>query len=239
MADEKEKRTKELNKKKKEELVDLLIKSEDLETRLNEKIENLYKLFEEKLNTKRVFESRLIEVERNISLNNQYERRDTIEIVGIPDNIPQKDLEKSVVDVFSVAGVEVVPRDFQAVHRLKGKNQNTVIAKLTNRKDAQAIIYNRKKLRNLSDEDRVKLHVSEDSKIYINESLCGPFRYLLGKSNAMFKKKMISGFWTANGCLKIKLNNDDKGEGAIAPISHIADLYYLFGKDQIDGLKKV
>lgn len=227
---------KELSKKKKEDLVEMLLKSEELEARFEDKIKNLYIFIGEKLDVKRDFEARLIEVERGISLNNQYERRDTVEIVGVPTDVPQKDLENKVIDIFSVAGVQVSSSDFQAVHRLNGKNKNTVIAKLTNRKHAQSVKYNRKSLRMLSGENSTRLNVGADAKIYINDSLCGPFLFLMGLCNTMFKKKLLAGFWTVNGCIKIKLNDDDKGEGAVVGVTHIADLFYLFGREVVDGL---
>ena len=132
-----------------------------MEERLSSKIENLEKFIAEKFDARLDFSKRLIEVERNIHFQSQYSRRECIEIVGIPSDVPQNDLEKKVIDVFSVAGVAVSSRDFQAVHRINNKS-NVVIAKLSNRKDALAILRNKKKLRNLTDEGRAELNVSEE-----------------------------------------------------------------------------
>ena len=85
----------------------------------------------------------------------------------------------------------------------------------------------------------MKLNIPGTQKVYINESLCGPFRYLMGKCNSLFKRKHISGFYTINGCVKIiLLAAEGDTEGVTAPVSHIQDLYYLFGTDLIDSLKK-
>ena len=247
-----EERKKELNKLRKDELIDKLIQSEELERRLNTRIDKLESVvgslidkfeqslidnFEQKSEPTCDFKNRLVQVERNLFLSDQYERRDCVELVGIPDNVQQKDLENVVIDAFAVAGVTVVPRDFQACHRLK--NKSTVIAKMTNRKDVQSLLIAKKLLREPNDEGRKKLNIDAGAKIYVNESLCGPFRYLLGKCNALYKRKQLAGFWTRNGCIKIKLNSDNSDdEGAIVSISHIEDLHKIFGSDVVESLFK-
>ena len=216
--------------------MELLMKSEELETSLNSRMDKLFTMIES-IEKKCDFNKRLVEVERKISLADQYERRDCIEVVGIPSDVPQEELEGTVIAVCALAGVQVVPRDIQACHRLKGKQ--TVITKFTNRKDVQSILREKKKLRNIDEEGRNMLNINDDVSIYINESLCGPFRYLLGLCNVLFKRKTISGFWTTNGVLKIKLFSDDpSNEGVITSISHVEDLNILFGHDLVAGLFK-
>ena len=241
-----EERRKELNKLRKDELIETVIKGEELERRLNERIdklecvvESLVRKFEQKCEPSEQpcdFKRRLVEVERNLYLTDQYERRDCVELVGIPDNIPQDDLEGVVINAFGVAGITVEPRDFQACHRLR--NKSTVIAKMTNRKDVQALLRAKKSLRVLNPVGRKKLNLSDEAKVYVNESLCGPFRYLLGKCNALFKKNFLAGFWTRNGCIKVKLISDNEDEGQVVDISHIEDLFKLFGNDLIASLVK-
>ena len=81
-----------------------------------------------------------------------------------------------VVDTFKMAGVEVNSRDFHAIHRLH--NKKTVIAKLVKRRDAIGVLKNKKRLRDLTDANKLRLR---SNKVYINESLCSPYRKLLGK----------------------------------------------------------
>ena len=241
MASEREKELKKLNK---DQLIELITSNEDFERKFQSTVEKMQELIEAKIEShlsvleKRLdFRQRVVEVERQMFLQQQYGRRECVEIVGIPDDVPQKELENKIIDVFSVAGVKVYSRDFHAVHRLG--NGKTVIAKLINRKDAQSILRNKRKLRLLDAEGRKKLIIPEGVKVYINESLCGPFRFLMGKCNALFKNKHIAGFYTNNGCIKINLlASNDGTDGATVPISHIEDLYKLFGADFIDSFKK-
>ena len=145
---------------------------------------------------------RLTDLERNLFAQQQYSRRECVEFVNVPDSVPDgNELEDKVLKMCEVAGVRVGSRDFHAIHRLKGKS--TVIAKFVNRRDAIALLQNKKSLRELSDQSKTDLNFTE--KIYVNESLCGPYRSLLGKCNQLFKSKLISSFWSANGSIRIKM----------------------------------
>ena len=66
-------------------------------------------------------ENRLINIERDIHLQEQYSRRECLEIVGIPAEIADKDLESKVCDVMKEIGVDLSGSDIQACHRLRKK----------------------------------------------------------------------------------------------------------------------
>ena len=56
-------------------------------------------------------ECRLIKVE-------QYSRRESIEIIGIPDSIAHKDLAQTVLKIFNTIGAtDIKPYDITACHR--------------------------------------------------------------------------------------------------------------------------
>ena len=61
----------------------------------------------------------LVFVERKCARNEQYSRRECIEIVGIPCSITDDDLENEVVTILSDIDVNVTAESFQACHRLK------------------------------------------------------------------------------------------------------------------------
>ena len=118
-------------------------------------------------NPQRNLEKRLEELERRMSEQEQYSRRECIELVGLPSDLNGEELENAVINTFETAGINIGKRNFHAVHRLADKR--TVIAKLTNRRDVIDILRRKKKLRTLSDEEKRKLNCQ---KFYINESLC-------------------------------------------------------------------
>ena len=170
---------------------------------------------------------RTIHIEKRLAEQEQYTRRECVELVGLPENIDGGDLENAVIDAFEEAGVRLEKRDFHAVHRLR--NKKVVIAKLVNRRDATVILRNKKKLRELNNDAKKKL---KSNKIYVNESLCPAYRRILGKCNALAKKGKLVSFFTINGKIKIKIT----AEGRPIEITHEVDLIELFGCEIINEI---
>ena len=81
-----------------------------------------------------------------------------MEIVGIPKNLKGEDFEVAILNVLEVARVPMEKRDFDAVHRLR--NTRVVIAKVIPR-HAIAILRNRKKLEELSQETKKNWRVKK------------------------------------------------------------------------------
>ena len=135
------KEAKNLEKLSKNQLIELIRKRGRTESELNKKLNDIS---EEVNNLKE--EMKLIHTNQPNDLNvsninhriselyaqEQYLRRECVELVGISESVPDNDLQKTVINIFKTAGVEVHNRDFQAIHRLR--NKSTVIAKLANRR---------------------------------------------------------------------------------------------------------
>ena len=117
-----------------------------------------------------------------------------MELVGLPTELHGNQVEDYVADIFQTAKVEVNKWSFHAIHRLK--NKKVVIAKLVNRQDALGILRGKKKLQNLDEGSKKRL---KTQNIYVNESLCPLYEKLLEKCNALFKRKLISNFYSVNG----------------------------------------
>ena len=222
----------EYNKMNKKELIDLLIKKDQTVQSLQAQINKINEHLKESDVSKVL--NRVNNIERSTYQQQQYSRRETIELVGLPENIDGAELEKKVIEVFEHAGVKVEERDFHAIHRLKKKS--IVIAKCVNRRDATAILRAKQSLRDTSDAARKKLGVA--GKIYVNESLCPEYRRLFGICNGLHKAKKLASFFTVNG--SIKVTTTEGGEKSI--IGHIDDLYKLVGqkhvKEVMDAHKK-
>ena len=82
----------------------------------------------------------------------QYGRRNNLEITGIPDSVPQRDLENKVVDILNAIGVNVSNDDFEDCHRIRKSQNNSekTIARFTNRKVVKDTLYNKKKLKTVN-----------------------------------------------------------------------------------------
>ena len=74
--------------------------------------------------------TRIIAIKKQIAEQQQYSRRETVELNGLPDNTNNGELKDAVIKSFEEAGVSVTKRSFHAVHRLQ--NKKVVIAKLVN-----------------------------------------------------------------------------------------------------------
>ena len=152
-----------------------------------------------------------------------------MELVGLPENANDGKLEEAVIKTFKEAGVKVTKRSFHAIHRLR--NKKVVIPKLVNRRDALALLRNKKKLRELSPDGKRKLKIN---KVYVNESLCPSYKRILSKCNAVLKKKYITSFYTTNG--EIKITYEANNGNVTSVVNYEEDLLEIFGKDILDEI---
>ena len=227
-----------LNKLTKPELVQLLLKTEatlgsqitDLSKEIKDTLTYLKKLEADIAVVKTVNDrlvERVIKTERQCWENAQYSRRDTLEIVGIPNSVGNSVLEETVRDVFKKIGVEIDERDVQACHGLKEKERT--IVKFVNRKDCLQILRVKKDLKSL---DPTELDFPENTKIFINESLCPYYRGIWNKCKKLRAIQKIHQFYTISGLIRVKL--EETGPSRI--ITHMVDLKELFPDIDIENL---
>ena len=120
--------------------------------RLNDTISKLYSINEiirreltvvKSVNTK--LEKRIVSLEKNQAKSEQYSRRNNIELSGIPNDIPQNNLEKVVINICHDSGSENGPHDVDDCHRLSvsrcSRDSNKrVLIKLVNRNLSEALL---------------------------------------------------------------------------------------------------
>ena len=87
----------------------------------------------------------------------QYDRRNKIEITGIPDNIEDKNLGHSVFEAFKVADIQISLNDIEDCHRIgKSKsNSKKTIERSVNQKYCKQILYNRRNSKISMDQELV------------------------------------------------------------------------------------
>ena len=119
---------------------------------------------------------KLAVLERKCHANEQYSRRECLEISGIPAEVGDKDIEKKVLEVLDAIGAPVNTDLVQDCHRIPSKGSpKNVISKLSRRKDSRRVLLNKKKLKQLKPQS---LNLPTSLKIYINESLCPYYKKL-------------------------------------------------------------
>ena len=227
-----------LNKLTKPELVQPLLKTEatlglqitDLSKEIKDTLTHLKKLEADiavvrTVNDKLV--ERLVKTERQCWENAQYSRRDSMEIVYIPNYSNDSVLEKTVRGVFKKIAVGIDERNVQACQHLKAKER--IIVKLVNRKDCLQILRVKKELKSL---DPTELQCPENTNIFSNESLCPCYRGIWNKCEKLRAILIMHQFYTISGLIRVKL--EETGPSKI--ITHMADLKELFPDIDIENL---
>ena len=200
-----------------------------LKNNLNELKTNLCKL-ESDLHISRNLNDRLknklVVLERKCHANEQYSRRERLEILSIPAKVGDKDIEKKVLEVLDAIDAPVNTDLVEDCHRIPSKGSpKKVILKLSRRKDSRRVLLNKKKLKQLKPES---LNLPAGVKIYINESLCPYYKKLWTKCKKLWDAKRILSFWVSNGSIRVKLINEN-----VSIITHDCDLEKLFPGDPL------
>ena len=128
----------------------------------------------------------LVKTERQCWENTQYSQRGALDIVGSPNSVDNRVLEEMLCGVFKKTGVEIVKQNVQACHCLKEKE--ITIVKFVNRKDCLQILRMKKELKSL---DPTMMEFPENTKIFVNESLCPCYRGIWNKSQKLMAIQKI------------------------------------------------
>ena len=158
----------------------------------------------------------LISTERQCWANAQYSRRECIEVAGIPSSVSDDNLENKVLKIFDKLGVPINPNNIEACHRIKKDSERTIV-KFNKRKDCQQVIRAKKDLKNMTFTD---IDLPVGTTLYLNESLCSYYRWLLSNCKKLRNANIIHSFFTVNGTVKVKVSEGDKPR----TITHLEDL---------------
>ena len=202
-----------LKKLTKEELSNMLIdyqnKFDNMLSSINAELTSLRDRFSKmesqllvtrRVNDNLVKQNRILE--RKCAANEQYSRRECLEISGIPDSIPNNNLQETVLKIFNETGVTVNTRDVEACHRLNQKaNPKNVIIKLSKRKDVARVMNNKKKLKSMKPQI---IDSPSGCKVYIYESLCKYYNYFSWKCKLLQTRGSIQLFWLTNWSIRIR-----------------------------------
>ena len=169
---------------------------------------------------------KLTVLERKCHANEQYSRRECLEISGIPAEVGDKDIEKKVLEVLDAIGAPVNTDLVEDCHRIPSKGSpKKVILKLSRRKDSRRVLLNKKKLKQLKPES---INMPAPVKIYINERLCPCYKKFWTKCKTLWDVERILSFWVSNGSIRVKLVNKNA-----SIITHDCDLEKLFPGDPL------
>ena len=104
-----------------------------------------------------------------------------------------------VCDIFDKIGVIVTENDIDVCHRLRG---DKTIVKFCKRKICQNVLRKKKSSKKVKPSD---VGLSEETPLFINESLCSYYKGLWNKFKESWNEKLIYSYFTINGNVKYTL----------------------------------
>ena len=155
----------------------------------------------------------IIDLEKELTVTNQYNRRPNLIIDGIPDNILQDQLENVCLDIIHKIGfLPVGNYEVVACHRLKKKEGDTTqptIIRFVNRKITEYCLKNRWKLKKAT-----------SWNLSFREDLCDANMKILEECEKLKRDGVLSKLYTRNGFVKIATLNKP---GAVK-VTHFNDI---------------
>ena len=156
-------------------------------------IENLksdFRRLESELSISRSVNSNLCDrvtsLERPCWANNQYTRRECLEITGLPENTENGNLEDLTLKILNEIDVNIDSRNVEDCHCIKTQGPKKVIIKFSRRKDANKVRPEKKKMKG---NNLTSLGINKP--IYVNDSLCTYYKKLCTKCKKLRDNQVI------------------------------------------------
>ena len=130
----------------------------------------------------------------------QYSRRESLVISGIPKSVTQNQLQSKVIDILSLIGLKIKPEDISACHRLSIRHGSRypakVIVRFCNRKVVNFCLENR---------DVMQQRAYQQMRLNLRffESLCSKNEESLRIAKTLKQDGMIHNYYLRNGFVKI------------------------------------
>ena len=150
----------------------------------------------------------------------QYTRRESLIISGIPEIISQAELEPTVLEILRSFGIiNLASYHISACHRLSKKYNDPyparTVVRFINRKVVEYCIEHR---------DRLKEIKPFNMNLRFYNNLCNANEQILSECKRLHKFNQIEKYYLRNGSIKIIKNNEFKPK----KINHINELYKLY-----------
>ena len=95
-------------------------------------------------------EEKIFHLEKKLAKGEQYSFRNNVEITGIPNSIPDEDLENTVVNICKGSGVEIDPKDIEGCHKiplLRTEGKIRMIVKSVYQKHLETLLGDKKQIK--------------------------------------------------------------------------------------------
>ena len=152
------------------------------------------------------------ELQKGLDNFEQYSRKNSLEIVGVPDSI--RDNEGAVMKIAEALNVQVKAEDIDICHRVKRKKSNNMIVRFVSHKVKSALYKQRVKLKHVPFADIFTDVTAADrvqaNNIFINENLTAFRRELVRKANPRKEELSLLGVWTIDGKVFVKTSPEGR-----------------------------
>ncbi|XP_039287266.1 uncharacterized protein LOC120351980 [Nilaparvata lugens] len=153
--------------------------------------------------------TKLRELELKQDDQEQYGRRNTLEVFGVPE-MNNEDVQGRILEIGKALNVKLDRTSIDACHRLPRRKDNIapgIIVRFVRRGDKDALLKNRKQCRDFSTQ-HIKLQ--GNSPIYINQSLTADRRRLFGQVKKVQRERGFRHVWI-DRVGRIKVRWEDGG----------------------------
>ena len=139
----------------------------------------------------------------------QYTRKQSLEICGIPDSA-YSSTEEAVLQLAETLDVPLSPGDINISHTIKRKGAGTILVKFQSHKAKSRFYKARTKLKNIKFQDvfpnasTAARVAAGQGRIFINENLTTYRRDLLRKANNKRKDGLVISAWSLDGKIFVK-----------------------------------
>ena len=154
-------------------------------------------------------EKKLLDLDVRLVECEQYSRRESLVISGIPETVNQNQLEQKVIDILSYIGLNIVPKEISACHRLfkppGSRFPAKVIVRFCNRKVVNYCLYYR-------DDMQQKAYEHLGLNLRFFESLCSKNDESLRICKRLKSERKISDYYIRNGFVKVVVRENGRPE---------------------------
>ena len=145
-------------------------------------------------------EDQLLMLDQRSNNLDQYNRRNNLEIQGIPDNVTDDDeIEGKVIEIFSCLGIEVEGADIEDCHRLGYANPKNKIVRFVNRKFCYQDLDKKMELHKLNSK---RVGFNPVKTLYFSENLTSLDQLLAWKCRELNRASIIHSTWSALGVIR-------------------------------------
>lgn len=139
----------------------------------------------------------------------QYTRKNSIEIHGIPDNL-YSNAEEAVRKVAEAINVSIEPSDIEICHKLKrDKGIPPIIVKFTSHKTKSKLYRERTKLKRVKVSDIFPSYsLTPEARIFIHENLTPYRKSVVAEASKRRRNGTLHNLWTLDGKIYVKTSPD-------------------------------